>query len=440
MTFNSVVIAQNEDIALRYAVKFFDANKCGPDVGENNVFDWRGPCHIEDGNSVNIDLTGGYHTDGGHVKYILPQAYSASILGWSLYENKNAFEFTDMTEKSISILKRFTDLLLKAYTSDGNFYYQIGLEGIDDVYWGAPEEQDSPRPVKVINQDNPGSDVLGQASAALSLMYLNYKDIDSAYAQKCLDTAKVLYKMGKENKGPYPVKEKYKSHSYYDDLAWAAVWLYSAEREESYLKDAVKYSIQQDLRGNDPLEHKTTMYWDDVYLPTFIKLMDYTRNTRYRNAVEQNLNHWQNEIKETPGGLKYLKKNGVLMYAASESMIALMYSKRTGTSKYIEFAKSQINYILGENPFYMSYLIGFGGRFPDNPYHKAANGKELTDKGKIKGPAENLLKGALVNGPDIEDRYINDGNSNRVALEYNASFVGAVSTLINNNLINGIYE
>ena len=28
--------------ALRYAILFYDANRCGPDAGVDNVFDWRG--------------------------------------------------------------------------------------------------------------------------------------------------------------------------------------------------------------------------------------------------------------------------------------------------------------------------------------------------------------------------------------------------------------
>ena len=34
-------------------------------------------------------------------------------------------------------------------------------------------------------------------------MYLNYKDIDSKYANECLKVAKELYEMGKSNPGKY---------------------------------------------------------------------------------------------------------------------------------------------------------------------------------------------------------------------------------------------
>ena len=64
----------------------------------NNVFDWRGPCHTTDGSDIGIDLTGGYHDAGDHVKFGLPQAYTAAILGWSLYEYKDVFDSTGDTQ------------------------------------------------------------------------------------------------------------------------------------------------------------------------------------------------------------------------------------------------------------------------------------------------------------------------------------------------------
>ena len=95
--------------ALKYSIYFYDANKCGPEAGDDNFFDWRGPCHTTDGSEKGLDLTGGFHDAGDHVKFGLPQAYTASILGWALYEYKDVFDSTGNTEKLLSTLKYFTD-------------------------------------------------------------------------------------------------------------------------------------------------------------------------------------------------------------------------------------------------------------------------------------------------------------------------------------------
>ncbi len=91
--------------ALKYAVCFFDANKCGKDVSLDNVFEWRSPCHVDDGSDLNLDLTGGFHGGFNHVKFGLTQGYTASILGWSLFLYRDLFDSTGNTKKMLSTLK-----------------------------------------------------------------------------------------------------------------------------------------------------------------------------------------------------------------------------------------------------------------------------------------------------------------------------------------------
>ena len=103
--------------ALQYSVYFYDANMCGTDVSENTRFSWRGDCHTYDakvplqpmgsdsvGTNLSqsfidqyrdvldpdgdgyVDLSGGFHDAGDHVKFGMPEDYAASTLGWGYYE------------------------------------------------------------------------------------------------------------------------------------------------------------------------------------------------------------------------------------------------------------------------------------------------------------------------------------------------------------------
>ncbi|MEJ6951302.1 glycoside hydrolase family 9 protein [Natronospora cellulosivora (SeqCode)] len=420
--------------ALRYSIYFFDANKCGHDVCEDNVFDWRGPCHLDDGHDVDVDLTGGFHDAGDHVKFGLPQAYTASILGWAYYKYSNVFEETGVQEKFLSTLKYFTDYMLKCHPEPDVFYYQVGDGAVDHTYWGAPEEQTGERPtLHYADLSNTASDVLGQTSAALTLMYLNYKDIDADYAQECLEAAKNLYQMGIDRPGYNEVSAYYRSSSFYDDLAWAASWLYLVEGDPQYLEDAEEFVVQPNQLGDNMLEHRWTMCWDDMYLPAMFKLYQITNKDIYKDALEYNLDYWLYSLETTPGGLKYLSNWGVLRYVSAASMLALMYYEETDDEALKEFAHSQIDYILGDNPEDMSYLIGYGERWPKHPHHRAANGYTYAD-GDNQKEAIHVLLGALVGGPDLEDNYIDDVNQyqyTEVAIDYNAGFVGAVAGLIN---------
>lgn len=127
--------------ALKDSIIFYDANKCGKDVANNNFFEWRDACHVNDGEDVGLDLSGGYHDAGDHVKFGLPQGYAAAVLGWSLYEFKDSFDATGNTAKMYEQLKYFTDYFLKSHPNANTFYYQVGEGNDDHTYWGAPEVQ-----------------------------------------------------------------------------------------------------------------------------------------------------------------------------------------------------------------------------------------------------------------------------------------------------------
>ena len=92
--------------ALQYSIYFYDANMCGTDVDENNEYTWRGDCHTCDAevplqpmvNNVgtnlsqsfldqyadildpdgdgDIDVAGGFHDAGDHVKFGMPENYA----------------------------------------------------------------------------------------------------------------------------------------------------------------------------------------------------------------------------------------------------------------------------------------------------------------------------------------------------------------------------
>lgn len=420
--------------ALKDAIVFYDANKCGKDVKVNNVFDWRDACHTSDGSDVGVDLTGGYHDAGDHVKFGLPQGYAASVLGWSLYEFKEVFDSTGNTTKTLQQLKYFTDYFLKSHPDANTFYYQVGDGDIDHQYWGNPSLQTGSRPAKcVANASKPASDVLGDTAAALALMYLNYKNIDSAYANKCLQAAKELYVMGKSNKGIGDGQYFYASSGYADEMAWGAVWLYFVSNDEQYLTDAKQFVLEKNMYGDNPLQNKWTMCWDSMYIPTLVKLTELTGDATYKGGVEYSLNYWMNTLETTPGGMKYLHYWGPLRYAAAESMLALVYYKQNSDVKYIDLAQSQIDYILGKNPAGISYEMGFGTKWPTYPHHRAAQGYEGYNDNANTLPAKHLLLGALIGGPDKADVFKDSAieyQYSEVALDYNAGFVGALAGLL----------
>jgi len=414
--------------ALKYGVTFFDANKCGKDAGDNNAFDWRGACHTTDGQDVGVDLTGGYHDCGDHVKFGITQGYSASVLGWTYYQYRDILAQAGAAEKTLETMKHFCDYFLKSHPTSNVFYYQVGDGGEDHAYWDAPEKQGNRSTIYKADSGSAASDVLGETSAALSIMYLCYKDIDSSYADRCLTAAKELYSMGKTTQGCGKGQSFYDEQSYKDDLSWAASWLYQITGQSSYLSDAESF-----ITGGYGVEVDTwTMCWDNMKAPATIKLYELTKNEKYLTALKGNVDHWKNSVPTTPGGLKYLNSWGACRYAAAEVALLMTYYGFTGDTGAKDLAKRQIDYILGDNPNNMSYIIGFGSNYPKCPHHRAANGYTYANSGNTL-PAKNLLLGGLVGGPSQDDRYKDSGveyENSEVGIDYNASFVAGITALM----------
>lgn len=418
--------------AFAKSILFYEANWCGPDAGNNRI-KWRGPCHIHDGEDVGLDLTGGFHDCGDHVKFGLPQCTSASTLAWAYYEFEDTFIEKGQDEYMLNILKHFCDYFMKCFPDKTTFYYQVGDGDVDHQYWGPPELQTYDRPTYyVATPSNPGSDVAGSAAATLALMYINCKDRDPEYAEKCLTYAKDLYTFGMTYRGNSKGQSYYLPRDYLDELMWGSIWLYVATNDQTYMDNVEKLMVEKNISGDNMFDDNWTHCWDYVLTGVFVKLATLSSNPKYKQIAENHMEYWQNRIRTTPGGLKYLDSWGVCKYPAAESFIQLVYYKETGEQKYLDFAKSQIDYILGDNPNNMSYMVGFGDNYPKYPHHRAASGMlegPPADE-KKETPQRHILYGALVGGADINDEYhdnIDEYVYTETGLDYNAGLVGALA-------------
>ncbi|OPZ93260.1 MAG: Endoglucanase G precursor [Firmicutes bacterium ADurb.Bin419] len=109
-----------------------------------------------------------------------------------------------------------------------------------------------------------------------------------------------------------------------------------------------------------------------------------------------------------------------------------MYSDYEGCSSakkatYTNFAKQQVDYALGSTG--MSYMIGYGDKYPQHPHHRTAQ-SSWCDSMNVPKYHRHTLVGALVGGPGSSDDYsdmVSDYVSNEVACDYNAGFVGALA-------------
>ncbi len=141
--------------ALQKAIFFYDAQRSGP-LPANNRVAWRGPSGLTDGADHNVDLTGGWYDAGDHVKFGLPMASSATLLAWSLIENRSAYSSSAQLPFALDNLKWATDYFVKAHTAPNELWGQVGQGGVDHSWWGPAEVMQMARPSYKISSTCPG--------------------------------------------------------------------------------------------------------------------------------------------------------------------------------------------------------------------------------------------------------------------------------------------
>ena len=434
-----------------------------------------------------LDLSGGMHDAGDHVKFGLPQAYAASTLAWGLYEFKDAYAKTGTDEHLLDELHWFNDYFLRSIFRDSSgkvvaFNYMVGRGGVDHTFWGPPELQDGakyPRPATFAYPAGsgwpaaPASDQAAQTAAALTIMSQVVKESDPAYSAKCLDNAKALYAFATANRGLGNGDGFYPSASDADDLSWAAVWLYAATGTESYLTDITAKDSKGEHTGylkaiitnsQSTWQNIWVHSWDSVWGGVFAKLAPLSKgvvpdadNEEYWYYFRWNCEYWTggavkhttsasdtNYLSTTPAGFSVVATWGSARYNAAAQLQALVYRKyeakdpkgSTGLGeKLSRWALSQTNYIMGDNPLHRSYIVGFtaapGDHHAQHPHHRAAHGSTTNDM-NVPATHRHTLWGALVGGPDATDAHkdiTTDYVLNEVAVDYNAGLTSALAGL-----------
>lgn len=108
-------------------------------------------------------------------------------------------------------------------------------------------------------------------------------------------------------------------------------------------------------------------------------------------------------------------------------------SSSANYTQYLTFAQSQLNYVLGNNPMTMPYVVGTHPNSPVNPHSALATGASPQDIAHLDTvPAQEhyVLYGGVVGGPDKNDQYWDlrsDWVQSEIALDYNAPLLSLIA-------------
>ena len=158
---------------------------------------------------------------------------------------------------------------------------------------------------------------------------------------------------------------------------------------------------------NNPLDGTDTFNLYDVGALAHLELMN-DRSYVSANAVEgmqsdqatvledlrDQLSAAQSVAARDPFGIGYVYANDdTVSHLLGLSLEAGFYDQIAGTATYEGFAQHQIDAVLGQNAWGLSFVVGAGSRFPDCLAHQLAN-----LEGSLDGRPP-LLLGAVAPGP-----------------------------------------
>ncbi|KAL8106553.1 hypothetical protein AgCh_023353 [Apium graveolens] len=331
-----------------------------------------------------------------NIKFSLSTAYTTTLLSWTVIEYHEKYDDIAELEHIKDIIKWGSDYLLKAFvprnsstSSPTKIYSQVGGASNDakvenDINcWQRPEDMRYERHVSVC--DSTAADLAGEIVAAFSAASLVFKN-DKVYAGKLIKAAEALFDVASKNstshiQGMYTSSdcgkqagEFYNSSGFKDELIWGGAWLFFSTGNKTYLDYATinfDAAVQEELSSE-----KGIFYWNNKLTATMTSfdVIDY---------------------------LDLLRRSG-------SSCAGTVFT----LDKLRNFSRSQVDYILGDNPMKMSYIVGFGDEYPTHVHHRGASipwdHKEYScaqgDKWlNAKEPNPNQILGAMVGGPDQSD-------------------------------------
>ncbi|XP_071482910.1 endoglucanase 1-like, partial [Diadema antillarum] len=207
------------------------------------------------------------------------------------------------------------------------------------------------------------------------------------------------------------------SSGYWDELAFAAAWLYRATGEENYYNQAEDFYYT-----HLPSYLSWAFTWDDK--KAGVKMLMYQMRSEvnagepYKSAIKSYLDNWLpgGGISYTPKGLAWRWEWGSLRY----------------TAKYCNFTRDQILYMLGSSG--RSFVVGFGKtrqlnrltvQFMPGPPGFMRLGGVLCRWSKPRRPCMAPSSAVRISGTNyVDDRAAYEHNN--VACDYNAGFQSAV--------------
>ncbi|MFZ5985814.1 MAG: glycoside hydrolase family 9 protein [Bacillota bacterium] len=399
-------------------------------------------CHTKDaymdyitGQHTIRDGTKGWHDAGDYNKYVVNAGITVGsmFMAWEHFKDKIEKIPLTMPESSNSIpdfldeMKFEIDWLLTMQYPDGSGKVSHKLSTKSFGGFIMPENETTERYFTPF-----GTAATADFVAMTAMAARIFKPYDAAYAEKCLNAAKVSYAYLKANPNNQSPNQSGFSTGGYDtsdgdDRLWAAAEMWETTGDSTYLSDfetmASRFSPKID----------TDFDWGNVKnlgMFTYILSSKAGRNQSMVDSIKRDLISAADSIVTTANSHGYGRTLGTRYYwgcngtVARQTMVLQIANRLSPKSAYLNAALSAIDHLFGRNYYNRSFVTGLGINPPMFPHDRRAGGDSIAD------PWPGYLVGGGWPGAkdwvDVEASY----QTNEIAINWNGALIYALAGFV----------
>ncbi len=359
-----------------------------------------------------ISCPGGWYDAGDYNKYIVNSGITLGTL-LSLYEDFP--EFCDKLDIDIpekgnkipdlldEVLWNLRWMLTMQDPYDGGVYHKVTNAAFDGMIM--PSEAVEPR--YAVQKSTAATLDFAAVMAQAGRVFRKFDKALPGLADSCLSSAskawkwamanpKVAYSQNANNKKfkPEISTGEYGDYNYTDEFIWAASELYISTGDENYYRSVNMYPdtlMPLPSWGNVRLSGYYSLARNEKTLTAAARKDLPVLKSRLIAAAERMIAGVKERSYMTVMGRNAREfvwgSNAV---AANQGVLLIQAYRLTNDKRYLDFALSNFDYLLGRNATGYSFVTGYGSKTPMHPHHRPSEADGITDP----------VPGLLVGGPN----------------------------------------
>ena len=409
-----------------------------------------GAWHASSGKSGARISAKGWHDAGDYGRYVVNSGITTGTLLWTfeMFADRvknvklNIPESGNGTPDILNEIKWNLDWMLSMQDEDGGVWHKQTSEKFCGFIM--PEKDDLVSYVVGTGQEPfKSSCATGDFAAVMAVAARAYKPFQPDYAAQCLRAARQAWTWLDKNpnvrfNNPQGVSTGgYGDGNCADERLWAAAELARSTGDAVYEKYFLDHygDFKNSIRATGPQS------WGNVAnLGLWTYVLGKGRNAEAAGAIREASLKAADEIVTRTAALGYRDSMTPRDYnwgsnsgAANYGMQLLVANAFKSDPRYVQTALDNLHYLLGRNPFSMSYVTSVGANPPHHPHHRPSGADGIAEPwpgflvgGPNSGRSDPTMRAKVPASVPPAKAYIDDQEAyaaNEVAINWNAPLV-----------------